>query len=291
MTDTKKEDKKPLFTKDDARRLKMIELTEPTFETMETNKLYQILSNKYRNNGTMSVLCYSLKRLFKNMGEDKKAQFWEDKGGEYVKKNYEEETENKLTNNEKKNWKTQDQILKIMNSIDLKTQTDRNRFLILAMTTHQPPLRKSFYRTLRFIFNEKDIKDEGNYLLLKKLPMKSYYIVNEDKVSKWEKFKKDDNKYIEIDDKKLINLLWKSYELDPREFVFETEKGEPYTDNAFSKVLLEIPFNLNFNILRSSYVTAFYKDPDNQSMKAKMNLAQKMRHSVGVQMLNYAKDV
>lgn len=283
--------KKPPFTNADARRLRMVALTEPKFETMDTKKLYQILTKKYNNSGTLSVISYSLKKLYNEMKEPKKAQFWEDKGAEFVKKNYDQETENKLTNNEKKNWKTQEQILELMNNIELKTQTDKNRFMLLAMTTRQPPLRKDFYRTLKFLFDEKENDDKSNYLLLKKLPMKSYYIVNDDKVSKWEKFKEDDNKYIEIIDKDLIKALWNFYNEDKREYIFETESGKPYTKNSFTKVLLENPFDLNFNILRSSYITNFYKNPKNQSMKEKQLLSQKMRHSLNTAQTAYFKDV
>lgn len=279
------------FTKDDLRRLNMVELTCPKFENIDSNKLYSILTDKYKNDGTLSVVCYSLKRMFNNIGEENKAKFWETKGAEHTSKNYDKETENKLTGNEKQNWKSQEQILNIMNNIKLTSLVNKKRFLILAMTTHQPPLRKDFYRTLQFIFNEKEIKDNDNYLLLKKPPMKSYYIINHDKVSKWDKFKQDDNKYIELDNQNLNNLLWNSYNEDPRTFVFETQNGEQYTKNDFSKVLLENPFKLNFNILRSSYITNYYNAPENNNMKKKMELAKKMRHSVITQMTNYAKDI
>ena len=55
---------------------------------------------------------------------------------------------------------------------------------------------------------------------------KAYYIVNDDKISKILNRKK----IIEIKNIKLINLLKKSFELFPREYLFETEKHRKPTE-------------------------------------------------------------
>lgn len=278
-----------IMVKSDIPRLKMIYNYFPDFDTMSTNQLYKELNKKYPNRGTLNVISYTLKKFFSEIGEDNKAEFWGNIGAELGREVNKIESKNELTNNEKENWKTQEEILNIMNSIKILNRADYNRFLVLAMTTHQPPLRKGFYHSVKFLFNSKLNNGKDNYLLLQKPPLKSYYIVNNDKVSRHEKFTKDDSVFIEIDNKDLINLLWKSYNSNKRKYVFENENQKPYTLGSFSKVLLERPFNLNFNILRSSYVTAFYKEHGN--LEARKSLAQKMRHSADVGHLNYYKDV
>ena len=278
-----------IMVESDIPRLKMVYRSFPDFDTMSNKALYEGLSSKYPNKGTLNVICYTLKKFFEEDGQDTKSDFWGEKGAELGREVNKIESQNKLTNNETKNWKTQNDIMKIMNSIKILNIADYNRFLILAMTTFQPPLRKSFYQSLKFLFNSKHNNGKDNYLLLQKLPLKSYYIVNNDKVSRHDKFKDDDSVFIEIDNKELINMLWRSYNTRKRKYVFESEKNKPYTLSSFSNVLLEEPFGLNFNILRSSYITAFYKE--HESLADRKLLAQKMRHSSDVAHLNYFKDV
>jgi hypothetical protein len=286
------EDKKPIksiLTNEDINRLKMVVRTARDFDNIKSDDLYNKLNEKYKNKGTFSVLSYTLKKYFLEIGEQTKADYWGNKGAELSQIVNTQESKNELTNNEKQNWKDQKQIIDIMNNIDIKTRTDYNRFLILAMTTFQPPLRKAFYCNLKFIFDLKDNNNKDNFLYLQRQPKKSFYIVNDDKVSKYEKFNDKDSMFIEIGNKDLIKLLWDSYKQNKRPYVFESDKGEPYSMNSISKVLLETPFDLNFNILRSSYVTNYYEN--NNSLFSKNELARRMRHSQNISQQSYFKDV
>lgn len=276
-----------ILNKSDIPRLKMVYRTAPNFQTMPPGQLFEALDDKYENRGTFSVISYTLKKFFEETGDLKKSKFWGNIGADLSKIVNDEEMKNELTNNEKKNWRTQGEILEILNNMQIDNMTDYNRFLLLLMTTHQPPLRKSFYHNLEFLFDSRKNDGKNNYLLIQKTPLKAYYIVNEDKVSKYEKFNDDDSKYIEVDNKDLIKLLLSSYEKKPRTYIFEKENGTPYTLGSFSKVMLEEPYNLNFNILRSSYITAFYKD--NQYTKERSDLARKMRHAMSRAEVNYLK--
>lgn len=282
--------KKKDLNESDKARLKMVERINPRFGTMDQDKLYDALRKRYGNDGTLAVICYSLKKYFDIIDKENKADYFGKKGAELSMSVNNQEAKNELTGNEIKNWKTQDQILKIMNHIDLITQTDKNRFLLLAMTTMQPPLRKAFYQSVQFLFNLKEDNKKDNYIFLQPPNKgKSFYIVNTDKVSKYEKFNTPENKIIEINNPALIQLLMRSYLEYPRKYVFQMDDDQPYTMNSISKVLLENPFKLNFNILRSSYITNFFNIPDNNFMQARIDLSKKMRHSVDKQQLNYFK--
>lgn len=284
-----KKDTKPFLNKQDIQRLKMVYYTDPNFGTKQSNKLFSALNNKYPNRGTLSVVCYSLKKFFEDKGNKTKSDFWGAKGGELAQDVQKQEKKGELTNNEKENWKTQEELLEIMNGIKINDITDYNRFLLLAMTLFQPPLRKAFYTDLKFLFNKKNNDGKYNYLLLQKKPKKSYYIVNNDKVSKYEKFNDENSMYIEIINPDLVQLLWNSYNQKKRDYIFESSGGKPYSINSISIILLERPFNLNFNILRSSYVSKFYKD--NIYPQEREELARKMRHSPNVAALSYLKRI
>ena len=176
----------------------------------------------------------------------------------------------------------------IMNSIKILNWTDYMRFLILALCTMQPPLRKSVYHGLKFLTNANKNNKKDNYLLLQK-DLPSYFIINKDKVSKYDKFKTPESMHIPIENKDLVNMLWNSYKKVKRDYVFCKDDLTPYTMMSFTKNLLETPFDLNFNILRSSYITEFYNG--HQSMKERDALARKMRHHSNVAYKNYFKDI
>ena len=279
--------KKTTLNKQDMDRIKMVFDTIPKFMSMASSTLFKILDTKYKNRGTLSVICYSLKKLFLEKNNNKKSEFWGQKGSEMAQLVNKQEKKSELTGNEIENWKTQEEILKIMNDIPLESLTNYNRFLLLAMTTQQPPLRKDFYTTLKFLTDIKDNDGENNYVYLQKKPKKCFYIVNNDKVSKHEKFQDAEHTKIPIENKDLVNLLHNTYNQKNREYVFETESNEPYSINSISIVLLERPFNLNFNILRSSYITSFYKK--NIYPQERDDLAIKMRHSSEIATLSYVK--
>lgn len=283
-------DKKTTLNNSDVSRLKMAYKTAPNFNSITPANLFKKLDDKYSNKGTLSVICYTLKKFFSDINDEKRSKYFGDKGAELSKNVNEMEAQNRLTNNEINNWKTQDEILDLMNNLPINSWTNYMRFLLLAMCTMQPPLRKDFYQSVKFIFNKKDDNGKDNYVLLKSPSKgKSYYIVNHDKVSKFDKFTTNEAKIIEITNNELINMLLESHKKKKRDHVFCTEELEPYSLKSISKVLLQRPFDLNFNILRSSYITNYFNNPDKNYLAARQELSRKMRHSVEKQMLNYEK--
>lgn len=271
----------------DMDRLRMVVRTNKNFESISSETLYGELNDRYPNRGTFSVICYTLKKFFSETRNQKKAEFWGDAGRKLSEEVNQQELRSELTNNEIKNWKSQKEIMKIMNNIDIKNRTDYNRFLLLAMCTFQPPLRKEFYQSLRFVLDKNKVDKKCNYILLQKDPQKCYYIINFDKNSKYEKFNQVENMLVEIEQPDLVKLLWNSYEQNPREFVLETCDGKQYSMNSICIVLLERPFHLNFDILRSSYVSNFYQH--NPYPLERQELARKMRHSVDIAEKSYLK--
>jgi len=281
------EDKNTSLNKQDMDRLKMVVRTNQNFMTSPSQKLFDQLDKKYENRGTLSVICYTLKKLFTETNEKKKSEFWSKKGSEISQDVNQQERKSELTGNEIDNWKTQEEILKILNDIPLDSITNYNRFLLLALTTQQPPLRKNFYATVKFLIDPKKNDGVSNYVVIETKPKSCYYIVNNDKVSKHEKFQDSEHTEIPIENKDLINLLHNSYDQKKREYVFESDNNKPYSINTISALLLERPFNLNFNILRSSYITAFYKK--NIYPQEREDLAIKMRHSKEISEKSYLK--
>jgi hypothetical protein len=276
-----------ILNKSDIKRLRMVYFTDENFEKTDSKKLYDVLSDKYPLS-SLNVICYALKKLFTENEEEDKAKFWLEKGAESGKALKDQEAENKLTGSEKQKWKSQEQIMKIMSSIKIVSWTDRNRFMILAMCTYQPPLRKGVYNRMKFLFNPKKNNKKDNYLFLIKDGV-SYFIVNNDKVTRHDSFNTPESIFIQIEDKNLVKALWTFYEIRKREYVFVKENGDPYSMDSFTKLLLEEPYDLSFNILRSSYVTHFYNTHNN--FKDRTELARKMRNSAQVGHLNYYKDI
>ena len=86
---------------------------------------------------------------------------------------------------------------------------------------------------------------------------------------------------VEINSQVLSDLIVDSFNRFPRKFLFENQKTKkPYEDNALLKMLrqyTELPA-INFQMMRSIYVTWFYKH--NQRYADRSKLAKQMRHSI-----------
>lgn len=275
----------------DKSRIRWVLTLDEDFEKTKNDDLYTKLKSKYPNVGTLSVISYSLKKFFdKVIDNQEKAEYWAKRGAELAGELLNEEKKGELTGeNEKKNFKTQSQILEIIN--DLKSSTsplNQKRYLLLNMAVFQPPLRRGVYATLKFITNKKQDNGNDNYLLLQKPPMKSYFIINKDKVSKYQMFDTPENKIIEIQNQDLNKLLWDSYKENKREYVFESSDGGAYSLTNFTKTILQ-PLGLNFNILRSSYISDYYvKHPYPQERE---QVAKAMRHNMSTGVLRYMKRI
>ena len=197
------------------------------------------------------------------------------------------DADNKLDDKEKEAFKPYNYFLDILKNIkeeNIKDIKQHYRYLILSLTILQPPVRTDFYLSASFSINEEYDKNK-NYIWLSN--NRAYYIINKDKISK---FQKDDETGLrEIKNKELVKILYDSYKNYPRTYLFENATGGKIKDDTlrnYLKTITKLP-NINFDIMRSIYVTHFYEN--NKSLKSRQELAKQMRHSVPTAMRAYYK--
>jgi regulator of replication initiation timing len=114
--------------------------------------------------------------------------------------------------------------------------------------------------------------------------------VGNDKVSNSKYYKTKPNlDVIEIENKELVNIILKSYEMYKRAYLFENNNGQPIKPDTllqYLKTYTNIK-GLTVNMMRSIYITTQYNK--RISYKDKENLAHKMRHSILTASKNYFK--
>ena len=155
---------------------------------------------------------------------------------------------------------------------------------------YQPPVRTSFYSTAIFNTSNK-LEPNKNYIwLTTKGRKRVYYYIGSDKVSNSRTYKdKEDLKIIEVENKELVDIIYKSYEKNKRDYLFEGNNKKPSSQNTLLhhlKQITKLP-KINFNMMRAIYITDFYSNIN--SYKNKQELAQKMRHSIATAEKNYFK--
>ena len=158
------------------------------------------------------------------------------------------------------------------------------------MLVHQPPLRTSFYSTAKFLRSKIDNNKTDNYIWINKRgTMKVSYIINKDKASNYKVYNMNKKlSSIPVEDKNLVKLICDSFDKYPRTYLFELNK-KPVTSSTLLNWLKDITNieGLNFDIMRSSYITCYYET--HQTMAQKTKLAHQMRHSVDTASRNYLK--
>ena len=100
-------------------------------------------------------------------------------------------------------------FLEILSKIDeskLKTRVEHMKFLRLSLLVKQPPVRTSFYSSAQIVTTQSAIKDDENYIWLRKSGSthRVDYVVNVDKVSGSRAFADYGDSFIEVDDPELI---------------------------------------------------------------------------------------
>lgn len=226
---------------------------------------------------------------------DKKSNFiqqFKQLGYELKDKRDKQEGENKLDAKEKDNIQPFDYFVNILNNIkieDIKTKQKHYEHLILALLVLQPPVRTSFYTSAIITTTMNKLDDKNNYIYIK--PDQVFYIINKDKVSNTKKYKtKNELSFIDITDKKLIDLLNDSISKYPRNYLFENDSNQKgIKDETFLKYLRNITLirQINIDMMRSIYITHYYKY--HKTYKAREELALKMRHSIQTASKNYLK--
>ena len=228
-----------------------------------------------------------------NNKNEKYSKRYSQAGYNLLLENRKEEQENKQDEKELINYRDHHFFINILNNIDfdnIKTLTSHYQYLLLSLVTLQPPLRTNFYITCQIINRKKDNDNINNFLRIdKRGKLKAYYIINNDKVTNTKIYNMDKNlSKIEIEDKKLIEIIEKSYEKYPRKYLFELNEN-PITAPTYLNWLRKITGvdEINNDMMRSSYINWFYSIQRNTNEKEK--LSKQMRHSANTAQTNYLK--
>jgi len=224
---------------------------------------------------------------------DKYVKLYQEAGFKLLQENRAKENENQQDEKEIENYKPHNYFIDILNSVnvdDIKTQIEHYKYLLLALLTYQPPLRTNFYVSAKIIRSMKENDKTNNFIWIsRKGPIKIFYIVNDDKVSKTKIYAMNKNlSYIQLENNNLIQLINSSYEKYPREYLFEIN-NKPISQTTYLIFLRKITdvSKINNDIMRSSYVNWFYEH--NKKLSDREKLAYQMRHSVLTSQRNYLK--
>lgn len=199
--------------------------------------------------------------------------------------------ENKLDLKEQENVKPYEYFENILYNLSDEQDTIKTNYqrLLLSLLILQPPMRTDFYTTANFITNIKDNDKINNFVLIEN--NKTSYIVNNDKASNYPAYKnKEELTKIQIDSEELTKYIIDSFKRYPRVYLFENPNTKKsYDEQALLRILRKITNieKINFQMMRSIYVTWFHKQ--HKTYNEKKKLSHQMRHSVNTAMKNYNK--
>lgn len=247
------------------------------------------------SDSTRESLLFMVARYLEiNKPNDTTISDFKNAGYKYKTIRHETEGENKMDIKEQNNYQSLlyfEELLKQKKIEDIKDKAEHYGYLITALVSLQPPLRSDFYTSCKFS-DGKDIYNDGNYLVIQRTKdfTRLFYKVNKDKVSNSKYYKnKPELSVIEIENKELINIILKSYEMYKRSYLFQNNSGQQIKQETLLKYLKKftnIP-GLTVNMMRSIYITNQYNK--RISFKEKENLANQMRNSVLTASKNYFK--
>jgi hypothetical protein len=245
--------------------------------------------------GSKEAQLFMVARYLHNKNpSDKYSTRYSNKGHEYMMKNRNKEDDNQLDDKEVLSYRSHEFFEALIDDIDkstLTTKEEHMKYLLLNMLVYQPPLRTSFYSTAKIIRTKKENDKITNFVSINRRgSLKVSYIVNKDKASNYKVFKMNKNlSSIVVEDKKLAELINESYNKYPRDYLFVGITGDNVSDGTLLKWLKSITGieGLNFDIMRSSYITWFYQN--NKTFGEKTKLAKQMRHSAETAARNYNK--
>ena len=270
-------------------------INEYSFINENKRQLMSIIekNNNWGSSSKESLFFMIARFLMIDNPNDKYVKMYQEAGFKLLQENRAKENENQQDEKEIENYKPHNYFIDILNSVnvdDIKTKIKHYQYLLLALLTHQAPLRTNFYVTAKIIRSMKENDKTNNFIwITRKGSIKIFYIVNDDKVSKTKIYTMNKNlSYIKLEDNNLIKLINDSYEKYPREYLFEIN-NKPISQNTYLNWLRKITqvSQINNDIMRSSYVNWFYEH--NKKLYDREILAFQMRHSVLTSQRNYLK--
>lgn len=270
-----------------------------TFIDVKKRDLHKIIeSNPKWGDSNRMAFYYMISRFLdlKNP-KDKYVKIYAQHGYDYQQKIEIHTGQNQLDGKEVENYRDYNYFYKILyNMPDDEKDNLKNHYerLILSLMVLQPPLRTSFYRTATVINRIKDDNKTDNFIHINKRGSKHVtFIVNDDKASNYKVFKKNPElSNIKVESQELVDLIIDSFTRYPRKYLFENPNTKKsYDDNAILKKLRDVTKlpAINFQMMRSVYVTWFHTK--NKTYASKKKLSLQMRHSVDTATKNYFKSL
>lgn len=230
----------------------------------------------------------------KNPPDSRYSKMYSAEGYKLMMKNRNKEDDNQLSAKELLSYRSHEFFEALIEDIDITTITTKEenmKYLLLNMLVYQPPLRTSFYSSCKIIRTQNENDKEHNFIHINRRgSLKVSYIVNKDKASNYKIYKMNKNlSSIIVEDKKLAKLINESYNQYPRAYLFVNKGNNQISDGTLLTWLKDITGidGLNFDIMRSSYITWFYQN--NKTFAQKTKLAHQMRHSTETAARNYNK--
>jgi hypothetical protein len=253
---------------------------------IQTNKrmLLSYISDVPVEDGSKKALYFMVGR-FLEIQKDRYAETYKKAGYDLYVKINQAEHNNEQSERERTNY----QSLAYYENILKEDYDDDYEFLLLSMLTYQPPVRSSFYNSAIFIDKKKDNDLIHNFLYFDNAHKKIYYIVNDDKVKNNRQYMNNQNSYIEVESPILKSILRKSYEENPRTYVFENNESGYSYDSLLRKLRKITKISaISINMFRSAWVNEYYHDKKT-TLNDKKKLALKMRHSIDAAEAYYYK--
>ena len=259
---------------------------QPTYTQFLINHYLDIIelinNNKKWADNTKQSIFFLLSKVYKLLNKDNIAKETSQEGFNLKKKIEEDKKQNLMNNKEAFAYIPHEELINIFNNLEINRENHFKK-LLLGLVLLQPPLRSNFYITCQIIDNILLNNGVDNYLLINN--KECYYIVNNDKISKHA----NRTKIININNKKLINLIKQSIKYFPRVYLLENNKGGKLSEEQLLKLIRKATGQplINISMIRSNYITWYYKH--NPSLKAREELAEQMRHQASTGHLNYNK--
>lgn len=153
--------------------------------------------------------------------------------------------------------------------------------LMLAMYTHIEPIRAD-YGNVKLYFSE-PVPDctETNFMLVSTTKGKSFLCLNKYKTAnRYGRFKRDLPE-------SLVSIIRESVRQEPRDFLFMSTEGKPYTNKAsFGKYANRVfhqifKKHMTISLLRHSFISAI--DYNSSRAKDLIAVSKNMQHSLGMQ--------
>ena len=268
---------------------------QENFIDINKRSLMGLIENNLNwKDGSKEGLLFMIARYLHNKGETRYNKLYSEKAHNLTLKLRAHEDNNLLDEKEQANFRSHEFFENLINNInidDIKTKEQHYKYLLLNLLVFQPPLRTSFYSTAKFLRSKSDNDKINNFVWINRRGMlKINYIVNKDKASNYKAYNINKNlSSISIEDDKLIKLINDSFIKYPRVYLFELNNKAVSSSTLLNwlKDITGIP-GLNFDILRSSYITWFYNSKA-QTMANKTKLSHQMRHSTDTAQRNYLK--